>query len=148
TELEHLNAELAKAKSAAEAANLSKTRFLAAASHDIVQPLNAARLYVTSLVERLTPTYPSPASGGGTGEAQLVAKIDASLEAVEDILSALLEISRLDAGAMKPEILSFRVNELLLRLQSDFAPLARRQDLDLIFVPCSLSIRSDRRLLR
>jgi Na+/proline symporter/signal transduction histidine kinase/ActR/RegA family two-component response regulator len=176
-ELEHLNAELAKAKSAAEAANLSKTRFLAAASHDIVQPLNAARLYVTSLVERFgptpspsppqqSPTLPSPASGGGLGrgpgegrggasvagkgggESQLVAKVDASLEAVEDILSALLEISRLDAGAMKPEIASFRVNELLLRLQSDFAPLARSQGLDLIFVPCSLSIRSDRRLLR
>jgi Na+/proline symporter/signal transduction histidine kinase/ActR/RegA family two-component response regulator len=160
-ELEHLNAELAKAKSAAEAANLSKTRFLAAASHDIVQPLNAARLYVTSLVERFAPTpppYPPPHAGEGRvgasvaskggGEAQLAAKIDASLEAVEDILSALLEISRLDAGAMKPEIASFRVNELLLRLQSDFAPLARSQGLDLIFVPCSLSIRSDRRLLR
>ena len=149
-ELEHLNAELAKAKSAAEAANLSKTSFLAAASHDIVQPLNAARLYVTSLVERFAPIPPSPASGGGKGggEAQLVTKIDASLEAVEDILSALLEISRLDAGAMKPDIASFRVNELFLRLQSDFAPLARGQGLDLIFVPCSLSIRSDRRLLR
>jgi len=149
-ELEHLNAELAKAKSAAEAANLSKTSFLAAASHDIVQPLNAARLYVTSLVERFAPIPPSPAGGGGKGggEAQLVAKVDASLEAVEDILSALLEISRLDAGAMKPEIASFRVDELLLRLQSDFAPLARGQGLDLVFVPCSLSIRSDRRLLR
>ena len=149
-ELEHLNAELAKAKSAAEAANLSKTRFLAAASHDIVQPLNAARLYVTSLVERFAPTVASPASigGKGGGEAQLAAKIDASLEAVEDILSALLEISRLDAGAMKPEIAGFRANELFLRLQSDFAPLARSQGLDLIFVPCSLSIRSDRRLLR
>src|SRR5215471_9519183 len=59
-ELEHLNAELAKAKSAAEAANLSKTKFLAAASHDILQPLNAARLYVTSLVERHAPSLPSP----------------------------------------------------------------------------------------
>jgi len=177
TELEHLNAELAKAKSAAEAANLSKTRFLAAASHDILQPLNAARLYVTSLVERYASNLPDPppapasslpcpARGGGSGrgpareereeagggksggEAQLVANIDASLEAVEDILSALLEISRLDAGAMKPEIASFRVDELLLRLQSDFAPLARDKGLKLVFVPCSLAIRSDRRLLR
>src|SRR5260370_15297693 len=49
---------------------------------------------------------------------------------------------------MKPEIASFRVNELFLRLQSDFAALARSQGLDLIFVPCSLGIRSDRRLLR
>jgi Na+/proline symporter/signal transduction histidine kinase/ActR/RegA family two-component response regulator len=148
-ELEHLNAELAKAKSAAEAANLSKTRFLAAASHDILQPLNAARLYVTSLVERFASTSPSVAGEGGRGGAEaLVANIDASLEAVEDILSALLEISRLDAGAMKPEMTVFRVDELLFRLQSDFSPLARGQGLDLVFVPCSLSIRSDRRLLR
>jgi Na+/proline symporter/signal transduction histidine kinase/CheY-like chemotaxis protein len=137
-ELEHLNAELAKAKSAAEAANLSKTRFLAAASHDILQPLNAARLYVTSLVERESRSE----------EAQLVANIDASLEAVEDILSALLEISRLDAGAMKPEMTTFRVDELLRRLEFDFAPLAHNQDLDLTVMPCSLNIRSDRRLLR
>ena len=51
-ELTRLNSELAQAKSTAEDANISKTRFLAAASHDILQPLNAARLYVTSLVER------------------------------------------------------------------------------------------------
>ena len=137
-ELEHLNAELAKAKSSAEAANLSKTQFLAAASHDILQPLNAARLYVTSLVERQ----------GRSEEARLVANIDASLEAVEDILSALLEISRLDAGAMKPEIANFRVDALFRQLEFDFAPLARGQGLDLVFVPCSLTVRSDRRLLR
>ena len=52
TELTRLNAELVRAKADAEEANISKTRFLAAASHDILQPLNAARLYVTSLVER------------------------------------------------------------------------------------------------
>jgi Na+/proline symporter/signal transduction histidine kinase/ActR/RegA family two-component response regulator len=146
-ELERLNAELAKAKSAAETANLSKTRFLAAASHDVLQPLNAARLYVTSLVERFTP-FPAAVSDGKGGEAQLVANIDASLEAVEDILTALLEISRLDAGAMKPEIASLPVDELFRRLESDFRPLARDQGLELVFVPSSLSIRSDRRLLR
>ena len=52
TELTLLNAELVRAKADADEANISKTRFLAAASHDILQPLNAARLYVTSLVER------------------------------------------------------------------------------------------------
>jgi Na+/proline symporter/signal transduction histidine kinase/CheY-like chemotaxis protein len=148
-ELEHLNAELAKAKLAAETANLSKTRFLAAASHDILQPLNAARLYVTSLVERLALAPAAAPRGKDTGgEAQLAANIDASLEAVEDILSALLEISRLDAGAMKPENTGFPVDELFRRLQSDFAPLARDKGLNLVFMPCSLTIRSDRRLLR
>ncbi len=137
-ELERLNSELAKAKSAAEDANISKTRFLAAASHDILQPLNAARLYVSSLVERQ-----------GTGEeARLVGNVDASLEAVEDILAALLEISRLDAGAMKPEIGNFRISDLLHQLALDFTPLADAQGIELVFVPCTLTVRTDRRLLR
>ena len=78
-ELTRLNSELAQAKSTAEDANISKTRFLAAASHDILQPLNAARLYVTSLVERQ--------SGGE--DSRLVENIDNSLEAIEEILGAL-----------------------------------------------------------
>jgi len=78
-ELTRLNSELALAKSTAEDANISKTRFLAAASHDILQPLNAARLYVTSLVER---------QNGGE-DSRLVENIDDSLEAIEDILGAL-----------------------------------------------------------
>jgi len=152
-ELERLNAELAKAKSAAEEANLSKTRFLAAASHDILQPLNAARLYVTSLVERQGRAEAARFGEVGLAEAsldqaRLVGNVDASLEAVEDILSALLEISRLDAGAMKPEIGDFRIDELMRQLELEFAPLARSQGLELVFVPRSLAVRSDRRLLR
>ena len=137
-ELEHLNTELARAKATAEEANISKTRFLAAASHDILQPLNAARLYVTSLVERQSPGE----------DARLVDNVDASLEAVEEILGALLDISRLDAGAMKPDIGSFRIDELMRQIEVDFTPLAREKGLELVFVPCSLTVRSDRRLLR
>ena len=137
-ELTRLNAELARAKADAEEANISKTRFLAAASHDILQPLNAARLYVTSLIERQ-----------GSGEdGRLIDNVDASLEAVEEIFGALLEISRLDAGAMRPEPVSFRIDELLRQLEVEFTPLAREKGLKLTFVPCSLSVRSDRRLLR
>ena len=137
TELTRLNSELHRAKAAADEANVSKTRFIAAASHDILQPLNAARLYVTSLIERRR-----------AGEdADLVQNIDASLDAVEEIFGALLDISRLDAGVMKPEFSDFRVDELLQRLEVEFTPLAREKGLDLIFMPCSLSVRSDRRLL-
>jgi signal transduction histidine kinase len=137
-ELTRLNAALARAKAEADEANISKTRFLAAASHDILQPLNAARLYVTSLVERQ-----------GSGEdARLVANVDASLEAVEEILGALLDISRLDTGALKPEVASFRIDEILRQLEVEFAPLAREKGLDLVFVGSSLAVRSDRRLLR
>ena len=137
-ELTRLNDALARAKAEADDANISKTRFLAAASHDILQPLNAARLYVTSLVERQ-----------GSGEdARLVSNVDASLEAVEEILGALLDISRLDAGAMKPEVTSFRMDELMGQLEVEFTPLAREKGLDLAFVPSALAVRSDRRLLR
>ena len=137
-ELTRLNAALERAKAEADEANVSKTRFVAAASHDILQPLNAARLYVTSLIERR--------SGGE--DASLIGNIDASLEAVEEIFSALLDISRLDTGAMKPELADFRIDELLHRLEVEFAPVAREKGLDLIVMPCSLNVRCDRRLLR
>jgi Na+/proline symporter/signal transduction histidine kinase/ActR/RegA family two-component response regulator len=137
-ELMRLNTELGRAKGEAEQANISKTRFLAAASHDILQPLNAARLYVTSLVERQR-----------LGEdAQLVGNIDASLDAVEEILGALLDISRLDTGAMRPERSIFRIDELLRQLEVEFQPLAQDKGLQLVFMPCSLAVKSDRRLLR
>jgi signal transduction histidine kinase/CheY-like chemotaxis protein len=137
-ELTRLNSELALAKSTAEDANISKTRFLAAASHDILQPLNAARLYVTSLVER---------QNGGE-DSRLVENIDDSLEAIEEILGALLDISRLDAGAMTPSISSFRMADLMRSLEIEFAPIARAKGLELDFVPCSLPAESDRSLLR
>jgi Na+/proline symporter/signal transduction histidine kinase len=137
-QLTRLNSELALAKSAAEDASISKTRFLAAASHDILQPLNAARLYVTSLVERQ--------SGGE--DSRLVENIDDSLEAIEEILGALLDISRLDAGAMTTSITSFKMADLMRSLEIEFAPIARAKGLKLSFVPCSLAVESDRLLLR
>jgi signal transduction histidine kinase len=136
-ELTRLNAALAHAKGEAEAANISKTKFLAAASHDILQPLNAARLYVTSLIER-----------GGQEDRRLVDNIDASLEAVEEILGALLDMSRLDTGALRPEFASFRVDELMRQIELEFAPLATSKGLDLTIMPCTLVVKSDRRLLR
>jgi Na+/proline symporter/signal transduction histidine kinase len=137
-ELTRLNSELALAKSTAEDASISKTRFLAAASHDILQPLNAARLYVTSLVERQ--------SGGE--DSRLVENIDDSLEAIEEILGALLDISRLDAGAMTTSVTNFKVGDLMRSLEIEFAPIARAKGLKLTFVPSSLPVQSDRLLLR
>ncbi|HEX2510385.1 MAG TPA: NahK/ErcS family hybrid sensor histidine kinase/response regulator [Microvirga sp.] len=137
-ELTRLNEALLLAKAEADEANISKTRFLAAASHDILQPLNAARLYATSLVER----------DREAGESTLAENIDASLDAVEEILTALLDISRLDTGAMKPQWSSFRIDELTRQLQREFEPVAREKGLALTFVPSSLTVRSDRRLLR
>ena len=137
-ELTRLNTELALAKGTAEEANISKTRFLAAASHDVLQPLNAARLYVTSLVER---------KAGGE-DARLVGNIDDSLEAIEEILGALLDISRLDSGAMTPSITSFRMSDLMRSLEVEFKPVAQAKKLKLTFVPSTLAVSSDRVLLR
>ena len=137
-ELTRLNAALARAKGEADEANISKTKFLAAASHDILQPLNAARLYVTSLLERQS-------SGD---ERRLTDNIDASLEAVEEIFGALLDISRLDTGALRPDFASFRIDDFMRQIDLEFAPLAAAKGLSLTFMPCSLVVRSDRRLLR
>jgi Na+/proline symporter/signal transduction histidine kinase len=140
-QLMRLNDELARAKAEADEANLSKTRFLAAASHDLLQPLNAARLYTTSLVERAGDLPPQD-------EAALARNVDASLEAVEEILTSLLDISRLDAGALKPEFGRFDLADMLRQLHVEFAPVARAKGLrlDLRVGPCG--VRSDRRLLR
>jgi Na+/proline symporter/signal transduction histidine kinase/CheY-like chemotaxis protein len=136
-ELTRLNAALAHAKGEADAANISKTKFLAAASHDILQPLNAARLYVTSLIER-----------GARDDRGLVDNIDASLEAVEEIFGALLDMSRLDTGALRPEYMSFRIDELMRQIELEFAPMATAKGLTLTCVPSGAVVRSDRRLLR
>ena len=127
------------AKAEADEANISKTRFLAAASHDILQPLNAARLYATSLVER----------DRDAGDASLAENIDASLDAVEEILTALLDISRLDTGAMKPQWSSFRIDEIFRQLQREFGAASRgTRACASPSSPSSLTVRSDRRLLR
>jgi Na+/proline symporter/CheY-like chemotaxis protein/PAS domain-containing protein len=146
TELTRLNAELGRAKADAEEANISKTRFLAAASHDILQPLNAARLYVTSLQERQAQDKPSEEDN--TENIRLIGNVDASLDAVEEIFGALLDISRLDTGAMRPDLVSFRIDDMLRQLAVEFSPLAREKGLDFKYMPCSLTVRSDRRLLR
>jgi signal transduction histidine kinase len=137
-ELTRLNEQLAAAKAEADAANLSKTRFIAAASHDILQPLNAARLFTSALVERVRRSK----------DGELARNVDSSLEAVEEILSALLDISRLDAGAMKAEPGPVRVGDMLQALALEFGPAARKKGLKLTAVPCGLTVTADRKLLR
>jgi Na+/proline symporter/signal transduction histidine kinase/ActR/RegA family two-component response regulator len=136
-ELTRLNDALERATAAAEEANVSKTRFLAAAGHDILQPLNAARLYATALAER------SP----GSGEATLAANLGSALDGVEDILRAVLEISRLDAASFKPELQPFRLQELFERIRVDFSEQARAKSLELKIVACSVAVQGDPHLL-
>jgi signal transduction histidine kinase len=137
-ELLQVNAALAEAKRAADAANLDKTRFIAAASHDILQPLNAARLYAVSLVER---QLPGP-------EAHLIRNLDASLSAVEEIFAALIDVSRMDAGRLEPDIEAFPLAAIFDQLKVEFEPSAREKGLKLVVENTSAWVSSDRRLLK
>ncbi|MBC8130701.1 MAG: response regulator, partial [Rhizobiaceae bacterium] len=137
-ELMKVNAALADARQIADAANIGKTRFLAAAGHDILQPLNAAKLYAAALQERYAKL---PAKA-------LAENIASSLESVEAILGAVLDISRLDAGGMPSKLEDFPLEPLLLQIRTDLAPLAEEKGVRLTFVPTSVTVRSDRNLLR
>jgi Na+/proline symporter/signal transduction histidine kinase len=137
-ELTTLNAQLTFAKGEAEAANIGKTRFIAAASHDILQPLNAARLFASTLVEREK----------AGAKIDLIRNLDASLEAVEDILSTVLDMSRLDAGAVTVDVTSFALNDLFNALAREFEPSAREKGLTFKVVTTSAIVTSDRKLLR
>jgi len=132
----HAEARLREAKREAELANLSKTKFLAAVSHDLLQPLNAARLFTSALLEQPTST--------GSG---LIRNISNSLEDVENLLGTLVDISKLDAGVIKADIAPFAVSELLENLAAEFHQIAGSEQLKLDYIPCSALVRSDIQLL-
>ncbi|EJL94951.1 MULTISPECIES: hybrid sensor histidine kinase/response regulator [Pseudomonas] len=139
-ELSQLNVALTEAKGTAEAANQSKTRFLAAVSHDLMQPLNAARLFSAAL---------SHQDDGLSGEAQkLVQHLDSSLRSAEDLISDLLDISRLENGKINPDRKPFAVNELFDTLGAEFKALAQEQGLTFRVRGSHLRIDSDIKLLR
>jgi PAS domain S-box-containing protein len=127
------------AKQEAEAANMSKTRFFAAASHDLLQPLNAARLFVSAL-ESQAQAHPE--------FQELASRIDDSMRAAEELLNDLLDSARLDSGALKPDISSFPIVDLLEELRRQYAPLAQARNLRLRVVGCREVVRSDRSMLR
>ncbi|MBF4209739.1 PAS domain S-box protein [Pseudomonas donghuensis] len=128
-------AELSKAKQEAEQANLSKTKFLAAVSHDLLQPLNAARLFTSALLEQSSA---NPA---------LVRNVSNSLDDVENLLGTLVDISKLDAGVIKADLATFAVSDLLDNLAAEYAHAAASEGLRLDYVPCRLSVHSDIQLL-
>lgn len=132
-----VNSELEVARAKADAANHDKTRFLAAASHDLLQPLNAARLYTSTLIERAKSTT----------FGDLANSIEASLTAVEDIMSALLDISRIDSGALKPAPAPIQAQDLLKKTEVEFAPMARERSIALRIVPTTATILADRSLV-
>jgi len=137
-ELTSLNEALVEAKADAERANFSKTRFLASASHDLAQPITAARLFMSS-VERAA--LPTPAGA-------LVEQAESALTTAETLLTGLLDISRLDAGAEEVRTMHFELATLLEPLAAEFQVLARSRGLILRRAPCHHVVYSDLRLLR
>jgi len=122
----------------AESANQSRTRFLAAASHDLLQPLNAARLFTSALRHQ-----PLDDESG-----RLAERIDEAFKAAEDLLDALLEASRLEAGKYEVDISNFPIGELIEPLKHQFGVLAATRNLKLRFVTTRVWAQSDIQLLR
>lgn len=129
--------ELALRNEEAERANAAKTRFLAAASHDLRQPLQAISLLVEVLRERLV----------GRDVSGLVEKVQASVHALESLFVSLLDISRLDAGAIKPHVQKFSVASVLRLVEANFLPQALAKGLRLDIVHSSAVVLSDPALL-
>ncbi|MHB0764726.1 PAS domain-containing hybrid sensor histidine kinase/response regulator [Stutzerimonas sp. NM35] len=129
--------ELRQARDSAEAANRSKDKYLAAASHDLLQPLNAARLLISTLRERSLPE----------AEQTLVERANQALEGAEDLLTDLLDISKLDQQAIKPDIYAYRLDEVLLPLVSEFESVAQAKGLGFEHYIPAYALHSDFRLL-
>ena len=132
---------LSLAKQEAEEANRSKDRYLAAASHDLLQPMNAARLLVATLQEQLRH------EGAVPQHRQLVDHIHQALNGAEELLTDLLDIAKLDANAISADTTRFEINTLLRSLATEFEPSAEQAGLRLRVHPCKAVVMSDSRLL-
>ncbi len=130
--------DLAEAKREAEEANRSKTRFVAAAVHDLLQPLNAARMFLSALRGRLPDA----------GTRDIADSIDNALAAQDGILNSLLDISRLESGALETQVRDFALDPLLAALAREFGIVAAARGLRLERVATSAVVRSDEALLR
>jgi two-component system CheB/CheR fusion protein len=125
------------AKLLAESANLGKSRFLAAASHDLRQPLQTLSLLHGLLAKKLKDA----------DALKLVARADETLTAMAGMLNTLLDINQLEAGVVRPKIVDFPINDLLERLKTEFSYHAHAKRLGWRVRPCRLAVRSDPRLL-
>jgi two-component system, sensor histidine kinase len=130
--------ELEDALGNAERANASRSRFVAAASHDLLQPLSAAKLFISSI------------GGEGLEQGAQVAldKAQNALMSVEGILDALLDISKLESGKAAVSVGAVHLDRVLRTLSEEFAPVAAAKGLSLRFIPCSVVVESDPAYLR
>jgi CheY-like chemotaxis protein len=135
--VEERTAELNTAKLEAEMANTSKTKFLAAAGHDLMQPFNAASLFASMLHQRLKKAE----------DKELTQGLVNALENADQLLSMLLDMTKLESGLFKPKLHSFSLNPLLTNLVSEYAVVAMQKNLNIDYVETNVWVHSDRRLL-
>ncbi len=136
--VERANEALKRAKQRADQANSFKSTFLAFVSHDLLQPLNAARLSLSALMEQECDP----------GRAPFLRQVDLALTHLEDLIRTLLDISKLDAGVMKPDVSSFEIERVIGPLRREFEPLAAARGLKLRVRASDAWVRSDPLLLR
>lgn len=136
-ERSQVEARLREAKKDAEQANLSKTKFLAAVSHDLLQPLNAARLFTGALFDKPLPDETEP----------LVSAVSNALSDVESLLGTLVDISKLDAGVVKSDPTTFRISDLIENIANEYQQFAQKEGLRLSYVSSSAVVRTDSQLL-
>jgi len=137
TQRKKIRSALEAAQLAAERANTAKSRFMAAASHDLRQPLQTLTL-LNALLAKITDGAPAK---------NLLSKMDETTNAMGEILNTLLDINQIEAGVVKPEMESFPINGLLRKLGEEFSFIAEARGLRLRTVPCSLHIDTDPKLL-
>jgi len=130
--------ELEDALSAAERANASKSRFVAAASHDLLQPLSAAKLFISSLADRM----------GNDSDRAVLGKAESALTSAEQLIDALLDISKLESDALKFDIRPVALREIIGPLRDEMEVLAARKGLKLRMIDSGLTVESDPSYLR
>jgi signal transduction histidine kinase/CheY-like chemotaxis protein len=136
-ELRHQTLAAEQARETAEEANVGKSRFLAAAGHDLRQPLHALGFFVDALQEQSLPP----------DGRLIVSNIRRSVDAMEDLFNALLDVSRLDAGIVRPRIATIALAPLMERVRLEYDPMAAQKELALCVPRNSLFVRSDPVLL-
>ncbi|MBE0349376.1 PAS domain-containing hybrid sensor histidine kinase/response regulator [Pseudoalteromonas lipolytica] len=136
--LTQANQELSMAKQVAEQATVSKTRFFAAASHDLLQPFNAASLFCSLMNEKAQDTELK----------ELAMNIKNSLGSAEELLSSILELTKLDSGSFKVQMSEFAISSLVEPLRNDYEALASDKGLKFILETCDVRLHTDKALLR
>lgn len=136
--LETLNHQLQQAQQKIEASTQAKTRFFAAAGHDLMQPFNAAALFASLIKEKADSIELN----------QLSEHLISSLDSAEELLTSILELTKLDAGVVKASHQSIALTEVLDDIARDAAVLAAEKNLQFHYLPSKLAIVSDRKLLK